>query len=103
MDELRRRGFTPDDMFGMSPESARSIIADPEWNKLTEIYGKGQDAPPGTLCRFCKQPGKVRFFSAPNDPLTPSHKRATLSYPLHLEHCPQFFDSGMDLQGGNER
>src|SRR5215831_2524007 len=37
MDQLKTRGFLPDDLFGMSPERARAILADPERNKLTEI------------------------------------------------------------------
>jgi hypothetical protein len=98
IDELKRRGFSPDDLFGMSPERARAILADPESNKLTEKYGKGAQAPTDTLCRFCKQGGDVRYFSPPEDAFTPSRPRMTLRYPLYLEHCPQFFDSGKDLE-----
>ena len=46
MDELRRRGFSPEELFNMNPKRARKIIADPKRNKLTEHYGKGSDAPP---------------------------------------------------------
>jgi hypothetical protein len=95
-DELKARGFAADDLFNMSPVRARGILADPECNALTEQFGKGEDAPPDTVCRVCGKPG-ARFFSAPEDPLTPSRPRALLRYPLHLEHCRQFFDSGMDL------
>src|SRR5262249_31955432 len=67
MDELRRRGFSPDELFNMSPTQARKIIANPERNKLTERYGKGSDAPPETICQRCKKPG-ARFFRD-RDPL----------------------------------
>jgi hypothetical protein len=96
IDQLKTRGFTPDDLFEMNPERARAILADPKSTKLSEKYGQGADAPPETLCRVCKKPG-ARFFSAPIDPLMPSRPRLVLSYPLHLEHCPEFFDGGIDL------
>lgn len=91
MDELRRRGFTPDDLFAMSPERARSILADPEWNKLTERYGKGADAPPDTICRVCKKPG-ARYFSDPNT-VGIRAERLVGAY-CHLECAPKFFESG---------
>jgi hypothetical protein len=66
-EELKRRGFTDDEIFYMKPERARSILADPERNKLTERYGKGSDAPPETICRVCKKPG-AKYFSEPLGP-----------------------------------
>src|SRR5262249_8397061 len=99
MDELKTRGFTPDDLFAMSPERARAILADPESNKLTETYGKGDDAPPDTLCRVCKQPG-ARLFSEPRDPLAGQREDYVGggSYALHLACCPRFFKSGMPME-----
>jgi hypothetical protein len=92
MDELRRRGFSLDDLFGMSPRLARAIIADPISNKLTEKYGKGADAPPDTVCRVCKKPG-ARYFGEP-DRVGIKAELASALYALHLECCPKFFASG---------
>jgi putative DNA primase/helicase len=91
IDELKTRGFTPNDLFGMSPESARTILADPDRNKLTETYGKGTDAPPETICQVCKKPG-ARYFGEPNT-VGMKAEQASAIYPLHLECCPTFFDS----------
>jgi DNA-binding Lrp family transcriptional regulator len=92
MDELRRRGFSPDELFNMSPTRARTILADPKRNTLTERYGKGSAAPPETICRVCKKPG-AKFFS---EPLGPGERsdRFPGSTPLHLECAPKFFASG---------
>jgi hypothetical protein len=92
MDELRRRGFSPDELFDLSPTRARKIIADPGRNHLTERYGKGSAAPPETICRVCKKPG-AKFFS---EPLGPGERpdRFPLATPLHLECAPKFFEGG---------
>ena len=91
MDELRRRGFSGDDLFNMNPRRAREIIADPERNELTERYGKGSDAPPETLCRVCKKPG-ARYFSDPNT--TGLRAERVVGVYCHLECAPKFFESG---------
>jgi len=101
MDELRQRGFSPDELFNMSPKRAREIIADPERNKLTEKYGKGGDTPAGTLCKVCKQEFKdgkpPKFFS---EPLGPGERQDRFPghTPLHLVCCPRFFESGLPME-----
>jgi hypothetical protein len=92
MDELKMRGFSPDELLDMPPKRARAILTDSKRNKLTEKYGKGADAPPDTLCRVCKKPG-ARYFS---EPLGPGERpnRFPGTTPLHLECAPKFFASG---------
>ena len=92
MDELRRRGFSPDELFNMSPKRARKIIAEPTHNRLTERYGKGSNAPPETICLVCKKPG-AKFFSEPLGPGERSDRFPGMT-PLHLECAPKFFESG---------
>jgi len=98
MDELKQRGFTPDDVFGMYPERARAILADPDRNKLTEKYGKGGDAPPETICRVCKKPG-AKYFSDP-DPTAGMREEGggRGSWALHLGCCPRFFESSLPVE-----
>jgi hypothetical protein len=97
MDELRRRGFTPDELFNMSPKHARAIIADPKRTKLSERYGPGADAPPETICRKCKQPG-ARYFSDPDLTAGMQADRITGLYPLHLHCVEEFFNSNLPLE-----
>jgi hypothetical protein len=99
-DDLRTRGFSADAIFGMSPDYARSILADPECNWLTERYGKGGDAPPDTLCRVCKKPG-ARLFGEPRTAGLRQDRFPGFT-PLHLECCPKFFESSLPMEGPDE-
>jgi predicted transcriptional regulator len=95
-DDLRARGFSADEIFGMSPDYARAILADPTRNRLTERFGKGGDTPPDTLCRACKRPG-ARLFGEPTTAGVRQDRFPGFT-PLHLECCPKFFESSLPME-----
>lgn len=55
MDELRRRGFSGDDLFDMNPKRAREIIADPRYERMGERFRVG--AKTAEPCHVCLERG----------------------------------------------
>jgi hypothetical protein len=83
-DKLKRRGFSDDDIFDMSPQRARDILAEPNRSATTErfrVVGQTSDS-----CLVCFRIEDVKLIK---DTRSASHE----SKPLHLHCAPTWFDS----------
>jgi hypothetical protein len=85
-EELKRRGFTDDDVFEMKPERARDILADPNRTAASERYRVVGDAPAGSACSLCFGiDGSVKMVE--------DTERGGKAEPLHPDHAKEFFET----------
>jgi len=85
-EELKRRGFSNDDIFAMTPQRAHDILADPNCTAATERYRVVGDAPAQTACLICNRTDGVKLIKDP--------RRGGQAKPLHLLQCAgKWFES----------
>jgi hypothetical protein len=82
--ELKARGFSDDDIFDITPQRAREILADPNCTAFTERYSVGEDT--SEVCLVC-QKADAKMIGG-RDRCGQYEAK-----PLHPECAPKWFES----------
>jgi hypothetical protein len=82
-DDLKRRGFSDDAIFTMTPQHAREILADPNRNPDTERFKVVGEVLPSAACAQCGKGDGVRLY---RDSRQPGSKPAALHLRCAAEH-----------------
>jgi len=83
MDELKRRGFSGNDLFDMNPKRAREIIADPRYERLNERFAVG--AKTAEPCLHCLE-SRARMITF----VDRCGRQQTVA--LHLKCAPIYYE-----------